>query len=202
MAYTTIDDPSAHFQVKIYEGTSGIHNVTLDGNSDMQPDLVWLKNRDVAYVPHMYDSNRGTTKALYPSGTNAEATITNGLTQFQTDGFRVTSAAAVNEDSMVCWCWKANGGTTSSNTDGDLTSTVQFNSTAKFSIITYTGKDPIEPLDIGHGMGEAPDVVWVKNRDRSITCLICFVLFGGVLSDQDLCLEKCSRVFKVWKVCR
>ena len=54
-----------------------------------------------------------------------------------------------------------------SNTDGDLTSTVQVNSTAGFSIITYTGKNPIEPLDIGHGLGEVPDVFIIKNRDRT-----------------------------------
>ena len=162
MAYTTIDDPSAHFQVKTYTGTSGIHDVTLDGNSDMQPDFVWFKNRDVGYVHQLYDSSRGVTKALYANGTNAETTITNGLTQFQTDGFRVTSAAAVNENSMVCWNWKANAGSTSSNTDGTITSTVQANQDAGFSIITYTGTGGGETF--GHGLGVAPDMWIVKRR--------------------------------------
>jgi hypothetical protein len=163
MAYTNIDDPSAHFQAKTYTGTSGIHDVTLDGNSDMQPDFVWFKNRDVGYVHQLYDSSRGVTKALYSNGTNAEATITNGLTQFHTDGFRVTSAAAVNENSMVCWNWHANSGTTSSNTDGDITSTVQVNSDANFSIVTYTGNFTATQT-VGHGLGVRPDVVIIKNR--------------------------------------
>ena len=162
MAYTNIDDPSAHFQVKTYTGTSGIHDVTLDGNSDMQPDFVWFKNRDVGYVHHLYDSSRGVTKALYSSGTNAEATITNGLTQFHTDGFRVTSAAAVNENSIVCWNWKANGGTTSSNTDGSITSTVQADTDAGFSIITYTGN--ATNSTVGHGLGVQPSVIINKKR--------------------------------------
>jgi hypothetical protein len=166
MAYTNIDDPSAHFQVKTYTGTSNIHDVTLDGNSDMQPDWVWFKNRDVGYVHQLYDSSRGVTKALYSNGTNAEATISNGLTRFDPDGFRVTSAAAINEDSIVCWNWKANGGTTASNTDGTLTggATVQANTDAGFSIITYTGTSQTNPT-VGHGLNQAPELVIVKNRD-------------------------------------
>ena len=162
MAYTNIDDPSAHFQVKTYTGTSGIHDVTLDGNSDMQPDWVWFKNRDVNYVHQLYDSSRGVTKALYSNGTNAEATISNGLTRFDPDGFRVTSAAAINENSIVCWNWHANAGSTSSNTDGSITSTVQANQDAGFSIITYTGTGGGETF--GHGLGVAPDMWIVKRR--------------------------------------
>jgi hypothetical protein len=168
MAYTNIDDPSAYFQALAYTGNSGTgHAITNDGNSNLQPDLLWIKNRDVGYSHALYDSTRGTGKVLRPNGTNTEGTVTNGVTAFGTNGFTVGSAADVNEDNLVAWQWKANGGTTASNTDGDLTSTVQFNSTAGFSIVTYTGKNPIEPLQVGHGMGEAPDVVLVKNRSGS-----------------------------------
>ena len=166
MSYTNgLDDPSAHFQVKTYTGTSGIHDVTLDGNSDMQPDFVWFKNRDVNYVHQLYDSSRGVTKALYSNGTNAEVTISNGLTRFDPDGFRVTSAAAINENSIVCWNWHANAGSTSSNTDGSITSTVQANQDAGFSIITYTGTGGGETF--GHGLGVAPDMWIVKRRSST-----------------------------------
>ena len=43
MAYTTIDDPSAYFQTKLYTGTGSSLALTNDGNSDLQPDLVWIK---------------------------------------------------------------------------------------------------------------------------------------------------------------
>ena len=167
MAYTTIDDPSAHFQVKTYTGTSGIHDVTLDGNSDMQPDWVWFKNRTIGYTHQLYDSSRGVTKALYSQGTNAEVTISNGLTRFDPDGFRVSSAAAINENEIVCWNWKANGGTTSSNTDGSITSTVQANQDAGFSIVTYTGTGTA--ATIGHGLGVAPAMYIIKNRYQTGT---------------------------------
>jgi hypothetical protein len=170
MAYTNIDDPSAYFQAKTYTGTSGIHDVTLDGNSDMQPDFVWFKNRTVGYVHHLYDSSRGVTKALYSNGTNAEATISNGLTRFDPDGFRVSSAAAINEDEIVCWNWKANGGTTSTNTDGTLSTTVQANQDAGFSIVQWTGVGGIRT--VGHGLGQAPAMVICKNRTLSTQWLI------------------------------
>ena len=160
--YTAIDDPSAYFQVKTYTGTSGIHDVTLDGNSDMQPDLVWFKNRDVGYSHSIFDSSRGVNKPLSSDLSNAEASITNGLTRFDPDGFRVTSSAAVNENSIVCWNWHANAGSTSSNTDGSITSTVQANTDAGFSIITYTGTGGGETF--GHGLGVAPDMWIVKRR--------------------------------------
>ena len=64
MAYTTIDDPSAHFQVKTYTGTSGIHDVTLDGNSDMQPDWVWIKDRGESSAHEVFDVVRGVTKTI------------------------------------------------------------------------------------------------------------------------------------------
>ena len=34
MAYTTIDDPSAHFQANAYSGSSNPQTITNDGNSD------------------------------------------------------------------------------------------------------------------------------------------------------------------------
>ena len=44
MAFTTIDDPSAHFQVLAYTGNATGRALTNGGNSDLQPDLVWCKN--------------------------------------------------------------------------------------------------------------------------------------------------------------
>ena len=170
MAYTNIDDPSAYFQALTYTGNSSSpRDLVNDGNSDLQPDLVWVKGRSHADLHLLYDSNRGAGKFLRSSSTATENTGGFGVTAFNTDGFRTNAYAYSNENThtYAAWQWKANGGTTASNTDGDLTSTVQFNSTAGFSIVTYTGKSPIEPLDVGHGMGEVPDVIIVKNRSSA-----------------------------------
>jgi hypothetical protein len=69
----------------------------------------------------------------------------------------------------VAWNWKANAGSTSSNTDGSITSTVQANTTAGFSIVTYTGVVGGQ-LTIGHGLGaKTPKYLSLKNRtDRQL----------------------------------
>ena len=57
MAYTTIDDPSVYFQTKIYTGNATDDTAyTNDGNSDLQPDLLWVKNRSVAVDHVWFDS--------------------------------------------------------------------------------------------------------------------------------------------------
>ena len=178
MAYSTIKDPSAHFQTALYAGNNTTdHNITNDGNSDLQPDLVWIKQR-TSDNPHvLQDTSRGFNGSglAFNLQTNSTAVEgTNGAFEsFNTNGFGVggtnvaSGAYNLSGSNYVAWQWKANGGTTASNTDGDLTSTVQFNSTAGFSIVTYTGIDPIEPLQVGHGMGEAPDVIIIKNRSSA-----------------------------------
>ena len=68
MAYTNIDDPSAHFQTAIYTGNGGSDRAIVnDGNSAMQPDWVWYKSRSNATSHITYDSSRGDGPYLKPS---------------------------------------------------------------------------------------------------------------------------------------
>jgi hypothetical protein len=170
MAYTTIDDPSAYFQTTLYTGSgSSTQNVVNGGNSDLQPDWVWVKNRTDARWNRLVDSSRGVSKNLYSNEDDAEGTEAS-VTAFNSDGFSLgtdTGSDGWNEnsDAHVAWQWKANGGTTSSNSDGSITSTVQANTTAGFSIITYTGTG--SNATIGHGLGSAPTMVIVKNRSSA-----------------------------------
>ena len=178
MAYTTIDDPSAHHQTKIYTGNGNDGQAyTFDGNSDMQPDWLWVKNRNNTgpYSGHIFDSTRGANKSLFPDETNAE--LTNSaygyLGAFQSDGFTVTSGSSGDErvnnnnDLYVMWGWKANGGTTTTNDAsstgvGTIDSVYQANTTAGFSIVTYTGTGSAGT--IAHGLGVAPTLIIGKDR--------------------------------------
>ena len=171
MAYTSIDDPSKHFQVTLYTGTGSSQSITNDGNSDMQPDLWWQKNRDLARGTYVADSSRGVTKYIYTNLTNAEGTVSTYVTSFDSDGFTLGNGdTAVNNNAQrfVTWNWKANGGTTSSNTDGSITSTVQVNTDAGFSIVTFTGNGSNDAT-IGHGLGTTPAMIITKNRDDSVS---------------------------------
>jgi hypothetical protein len=174
----TIDDPSAHFQIKLYTGTGSSGNaLTNDGNSDMQPDMVWIKRRDYDNAHVLQDSSRGfdgsSVRVLQPDSDATE--VTNGaFVSFDTDGFEVGGSNATSGaynasgEPFVAWQWKANGGTVANNTDGGYTTSVQANQTAGFSIATYTGTGGTSPsaTNVGHGIGIAPEFVIIRARNR------------------------------------
>ena len=165
MAYTAIDDAEAYFQAKTYTGDGSTPSITFDGDTDMQPDLVWYKSRSNAYSHGLFDVLRGASEQLYAASTATEATYS-GVSSFDSDGFTLGSDAGGNENSAtyVAWCWKANGAG-SSNTDGSITSTVSANTTAGFSIVKWTGDD--STATIGHGLGAVPKMIITKRYDAS-----------------------------------
>ncbi|MDP6584118.1 MAG: hypothetical protein QF535_05640, partial [Anaerolineales bacterium] len=171
MAYTTIDDPSAHFQTTLYTGNgSDGYSITNSGNSDLQPDMLWFKNRNSTQGHEIFDSTRGVATSSRPHNTDADVVDSpnDRLTAINSDGFTLGDDGNpnTNNNTYVAWQWKANGGSTSSNTDGDITSTVQANTTAGFSILTYTGTGN-DGDTIGHGLGVKPDVIIVKGNHGS-----------------------------------
>ena len=157
---TQADD---YFNTVLYTG---------DGNSDhsitgvgFQPDWIWFKKRSGVQSHSLFDSTRGTDLRLQSDTTSADASTTTQLESFDSDGFTVNTNANVNGSgaTYVAWNWKANGGTTSSNTDGSITSTVQANTDAGFSIGTFTKGSDVET--VGHGLSVAPDLLIVKRRN-------------------------------------
>ena len=171
--YTTIDNPELYFQVKTYTGTGSSQAYTLDGDEDMQPDWVWIKKRNGATHHNIFDSVRGTTQTLYSNLNEGQSAESNALTAFSSDGFTVGSYGEVNNssDTFVAWCWKA-GGSSSSNSDGSVTSTVSANTTLKFSIARFTGTG--SNLTIGHGLGVKPDFIILKCDSSGSTDWTCY----------------------------
>ena len=166
----TIDDGSQYFNTITWSG-DGSSTRSLTGVG-FQPDWTWHKVRSTSASHMLYDSTRGVGKRLHSDQNVAEATETNSgtITSFDSDGFSVDTGASnnfyTNESgrTYVAWNWKANGGTTSSNTDGSITSTVQANTTAGFSIVTYTGNGNGSDQTVGHGLGKECKVVFAKMR--------------------------------------
>jgi hypothetical protein len=164
MAYTTINKSSDYFNTKLYtaNGTTN-HQITGVG---FNPDFVWIKNRTTADGHVLFDEVRGANKRLVSSSNGAESTQTQDLLSFDSDGFTVGSNDNVNRgpsDSFASWNWKANGAG-SSNTDGTITSTVSANTTAGFSIATWSGTG--SNGSIGHGLGGV-DCMIIKDLSNS-----------------------------------
>jgi len=155
--------PSEHFNTILYTGDgTGTQAQTGVG---FEPDMIWVKSRNAANYHGIADQVRGVDKFLYPNDNLAEETnSTDYINSFDSDGFTHGSNGTVGQNTItyVAWNWKANG-SGSSNTVGDLDSTVSVNADAGFSIVSYTG-DGSSPATIGHGLSKAPELIHIKNR--------------------------------------
>ena len=184
--------PQRHFDTLIWDGNS-----TQDRNItglEFKPDMVWIKSRShatygggLSYHHLIWDVLRGvgsntigassrkelTVNQNYEEGRGANYTDYYGhVSSFNEDGFQLDFVSGqppfyVNQTSRtyVAWCWKA-GGAGVSNSDGSIASTVSANTEAGFSIVTYTG-NATSGATVGHGLGVAPDLIIVKNRDTA-----------------------------------
>jgi hypothetical protein len=171
LATPDIIDGTAHFNATAYtgNGTSG-HSITNDANSgNFQPDMLLIGPRSNGDNRVMWDVARGVTSRIYTNKSDAQDTDGTALLTFEANGFDLDTTDLNYNGSgrtYVAWQWKTQGGAGSSNTDGTInTTTTSLNSTAKFSISTYTGTG--SNATIGHGLGVRPEVIWIKRRDSS-----------------------------------
>ena len=155
-----IADPGKYFKTVLYTGDDGDSiKITSVG---FKPDLVWVKKRTGGSQNHtLYDSVRGVDKRLMPNVTNGESSVTDYIRSFDENGFSIGGNNFVNDSGQdyVAWCWKA-GGAAVTNTSGSLTSQVSANTTAGFSIVTYTGT--ASNATVGHGLGKKPSFIILK----------------------------------------
>ena len=168
--YTTIDDPSAHFQVKRYngQGPQSSYTVTFDGNSDLQPDLTWHKSRGQTYNHYVFDSGNGVDKYLQPNtteeldGASGDATHLNSYTS---NGFTLNGSQGISDGTapIMCYAWKFAGGTMQ-DIGGNNVSVMdrQSNSTAKQGMSRHNGNGSNQSS--GHMVhavqGSVPDFLW------------------------------------------
>ena len=161
MAYTDIDDPSAYFQTKLYTGTNNELVLTFDGNSDLQTDMIWTKNRSRASTNHVLsDTVRGIGKGLYPDLTNTEGD-TNYVSAIGSDGYTIVATDSVeinrDDDTFVSWNWKEQAGV--------------------FDIVSYTGNG--SNRTIAHNLGVVPKMMIVKRRNADSTSWFVYHVANG-----------------------
>ena len=146
------------FNTVLYTGNGSSNAITGLG---FQPDLVWAKSRSAAQSHRIADSTRGS--AVLFSDTTAAEDTTAGIS-FDSDGFSWTNSDGSNANdntvTYVAWCWRANGGTTTTNTQGATSNTLQANTAAGFSISQFSNSSGA--TTIGHGLGVAPSMYVIK----------------------------------------
>jgi hypothetical protein len=157
--------PQDHFNTVTYtgDGTTS-HAIT---NVGFQPDLVWVKGRDETYYHRLTSIGLTQPNYLATNATDAESSGNNTISSLDSNGFTVdaTGTGGTNESAInyVAWNWKASNATAVSNTEGTITSQVSANTTAGFSIVTYTGNGS-SSATVGHGLGVVPAMVITKGR--------------------------------------
>ena len=181
MAYTTIDNPALFFNTVLYtgdlqdsDGTGHTQSITGVG---FQPDWVWHKGRSGARTHLLVDRVRGVSSynwiASNSNGAEITANTNGAISSIDSDGITVQNGndsssksnnAGKNGETWVFWNWLA-GGSASSNGDGSITSSVSANTTAGFSIVSYTGTG--SAATVGHGLGAVPKMIITKGRSFS-----------------------------------
>ena len=164
MAFTTVNKSTDYFSANLYTG-NGTSPRALTGFGH-QPDWLWVKRRDGTGHHHINDVVMGATKWRYSDLTQGDDTSTQAIT-YGTDGITWNGGnydSNTNTDTYVAYSWKAGGGAGSANNDGSINTTSTSVSTAagiSISKFTTTGS----AATIGHGLGVAPKMVWVKRTD-------------------------------------
>ena len=159
-AQNSDDYPQKLFTALAYNGDNGGSQTT-----GFQPDWVWVKRRNGAQSNALFDSSRGTTKILISNETDVEGT-TSGLTAFNSTGYTMGTYYNQSGNTYASWSWRANGGTTVTNTQGDTDSVVQVDPSGHFSIVLGTGDNDNwgNPQTFGHGLSAAPNCIIGKKR--------------------------------------
>lgn len=203
-AQTDDDYPGKQFNAITWTG-DGTTSRAITGLG-FQPDFIWFKDRTQAFSHRLYDTSRGINsnggKRLFSNTSGAENDQTSGqdISAVGTDGFTLGASSAnytnYSSDENVAWCWRANGGTTASNTEGSTTSTVQANTKAGFSIIQYAGNSS-SGSTIGHGLDSAPDFILFKALSGSENWAVYHRALGGtkamVLNDSASVVTNSNR---------
>jgi hypothetical protein len=161
-----------YMDATLYTGNGSTQ--TIANSAGFYPDFTWIKARNNASQHVLVNSVAGGDRQLNSSNTNAEQNNTALTSGISSSGIALgnnsSGTGSTNQSAYtyVTWQWNANNGSSSSNTAGSITSTVSANTSAGFSIVTFTAPSSNQSFTVGHGLGVAPSMVIKKRRDSSV----------------------------------
>ena len=173
--------PSQTYVVKVVSDSGNKYRFDDFGTSAVTLDL----QEGGTYTFDQSDSsNSGHPLRFYTASDKSGGEYTTGVTTNGTPGSsgaytRITVAASAPTLYYQCSAHAGMGGQAntnstfgSSNFSGSIQSTVSANTTAGFSIVSYTGTG--SAATIGHGLGSTPKIVIVKSRTDASTAWIFY----------------------------
>ena len=154
------------FSTFLYDGTGSAQTITNGIDLSGEGGLVWLKDRTSGWANQhqLFDTERGATKVIYSDSNVSEATDTNGLTSFNSDGFSIGTTGSINYSGNIYASWtfrKAPG---------------------FFDVVTYTGNGQ-SGHNIAHNLGSVPGCIIVKRTDASDGWAVYHKNTQGLFSD-------------------
>ena len=172
MAYTTIDDPSAHNQGLVHIGTDSAHKISYDGHADYIPDIYFVKDFSGSSAPEHTDSvatdgTNGGIDTSYEAATYGRRVEIQVISQVESDGYTVTGAGQGNANGIehMVLTWNCGSTATITARGNNITSVgasgsavaheYTVNTTAKQSVVFYVGTG-VSGMEVPHHLGVKP----------------------------------------------
>ena len=189
-AQTDDNYPQKLFGATTYTGnaTNG-KTITLG----FQTDFNWTKQRSATRRHVLMDTTRGmggtnttsnNSAYLHSEGNYSQGAYTDLIRTITSTGYTLGDGNYTNANSgtYASWNWRANGGTTSTNSNGSTDSTVQVDPSGHFSIVKFEGQNDSwsNAETIGHGLSSAPTCMILKNYDKADEWQVFFSDYGSV----------------------
>jgi len=157
------------FSTTLYTGNGGSQSITNGINLSANGGLVWLKNRQSANGHWLSDTARGINKYLQSQNLDAEGSLANSFTAFNTNGFSIGSNGPNNpSENYVSWTFRKQR--------------------LFFDIVTWTGNGTTQTIN--HNLGSVPGCIMVKQYASNSTQWAVFHRSNG--SNGALCLNDTS----------
>ena len=171
-AETDDNFPQKLFGILKYTGNGSQRTIS----TAFQFDWLWSRSSVQGQNWYNFDTNRGIFGSnnyyLKIDADDAEADLPQDNYISQTasgsdaGGYVLSNGSWFNSGShtQINWFWRANGGSTSSDASGDITSVGQKDPSGCFSIVTYTGSGT-QAQTIAHHLDQAPIAFIAKKRN-------------------------------------
>jgi hypothetical protein len=184
------DTDSATYTVKVVSDSGNKYRFNDFGTSAVTLDLAeggtyTFDGSDSSMSGHPFVIGTAANGSVYSTGVTYQldgasvtySAYTSGYSSATTRKLIITVPASAPQLYYWCSIHSGMGGAINTNTTlgssnfaGSIQSTVKANTTAGFSIVSYTGTGA--DGTVGHGLGVTPSAIFLKNRDRSVDWIV------------------------------